>query len=419
MKKPLLIASALLFAAVAFGQKKELKEIEKQIRKGELPAAQSGLNAIKGSVDGTEFAPQYYFLVGEMNVEFAKKSVKTIPSLQAAVEAFAKVKQLEGGKGKYTNQVEALKPSIVNMAATEAESSYKKNMFKNAAIAYEQVYRLSPKDTAFLYNAAVVSVQSKDYDNAVRIYKELKDLRYDGSEMVYYATDKQTKQEVAFGDRNQRDLMVKAKTHERPRNEKTASRRADIVKNIAYIYVEQGKNDEALRAFEEARKAYPKDANIILNQANIYLQLDDKNKFKELMAEAAEIDPNNADLHYNMGVINMQQKNIADSRKNFEQALRIKPNYPDAVLNLSTTYIEEGNALVEQMNKLGTSKADNEKFDKLRAEKDDLFKKAANILEDFIKANGNSTNILEQLKTIYGALGDTANFQRIKKLIGE
>nr|WP_314559537.1 tetratricopeptide repeat protein [uncultured Capnocytophaga sp.] len=417
MKKPLLIASALLFAAVAFGQKKELKEIEKQIRKGELPAAQTGLNAIKGSIDGTEFAPQFYFLEGELNIAFAKKNTRTAASLQAATEAFAKVRQLEGGKGKYSGQIPALANEAVNIAITEAQNSYDKQLYKNAAIAFEQVYRLSPRDTAFLYNAAVVSVQNKDYDNAVRIYKELKDLRYDGSEKVYYATDKQTKKEVAFGDKNQRDLMVKAKTHERPRDEKTPSKRADIVKNIAYIYVEQGKNEEALKAFEEARKSYPKDANIILNQANIYLQLGDKEKFKELMAEAAQIEPNNPDLHYNMGVINMEQKNIADSRKNFEQALRIKPNYPDAALNLSTTYLEEGNALVEQMNKLGTSKADNEKFDKLRGEKDELFKKGASILEDFIKVHGNTDNILEQLKIIYGALGDTSNFQRIKKML--
>ena len=36
MRKPLLMAAALLISAVAFGQKKELKEIEKQIRKGDL-----------------------------------------------------------------------------------------------------------------------------------------------------------------------------------------------------------------------------------------------------------------------------------------------------------------------------------------------------------------------------------------------
>ena len=36
------------------------------------------------------------------------------------------------------------------------------------------------------------------------------------------------------------------------------------------------KVDEAIKAFEDAKKAYPKDANIILAEANVYLQLDNK-----------------------------------------------------------------------------------------------------------------------------------------------
>ena len=71
------------------------------------------------------------------------------------------------------------------------------------------------------------------------------------------------------------------------------------------------------------------------------------------------------------------------------------------------------------MNALGNTKADTAKFDELREQKDNLFKKSASVLEDFIKANGNNTNILEQLKNIYAALSDTANFQRVKKLLGE
>ena len=213
--------------------------------------------------------------------------------------------------------------------------------------------------------------------------------------------------------------MVKAGTHEKARVEKTPSKRADIIKNIAFIYVEQKKVDEAIKAFEDAKKAYPKDANIILAEANVYLQLDNKEKFKQLMQEAAQLDPNNADLHYNIGVINMQQGNILEARKGFEQALKIKPNYADAALNISTSYINEGNSLIEQMNGLGNSKADIAKFEALRDQKDGLFKKGAEVLENYTKTNGNVENILEQLKNIYGALGDSANFQRVKKLLGQ
>ena len=138
MRKPLLMAAALLISAVAFGQKKELKEIEKQIRKGDLTSAQSGLNAIKGSVEGTEFAPQFYFLEAQANIELTKKN-KSLASLQNATAAFAKVKQLEGGKGKYTNQLQSLADEAINFAVGQAQEKYKAKDYKNASVAFEQV----------------------------------------------------------------------------------------------------------------------------------------------------------------------------------------------------------------------------------------------------------------------------------------
>ena len=134
MRKPLLMAAALLISAVAFGQKKELKEIEKQIRKGDLTSAQSGLNAIKGSVEGTEFAPQFYFLEAQANIELTKKN-KSLASLQNATAAFAKVKQLEGGKGKYTNQLQSLADeakdkTVILVSHRESTLSICNNIFK-------------------------------------------------------------------------------------------------------------------------------------------------------------------------------------------------------------------------------------------------------------------------------------------------
>ncbi|MDO4782470.1 MAG: tetratricopeptide repeat protein [Capnocytophaga felis] len=420
MKKSLLFASALLVSAVAFGQKKELREVEKQIKKGDLANAKNALEGIKSAAtSNSEFAPQYYFLEGQLNLANAKKNVNVASSLQNASAAFAKVRELEGGKGKYVSMLQPLLEDATNIALTQAQESYGRKDFKNATTAFEQVYRLSPRDTVFLYNAALVAVQDKNYDAALKYYKELKDLNYDGTEVLYYAKEKQTGKEEAFSTKNQRDLMVKGGTHTNPRTEKTPSKRADIIKNIAYIYVEQGKNDEALAAFAEARKRYPNDANLIVQEASIYMQLDNKDKFKELMQEAAKLEPKNPDLQYNIGVINMQQNHLEEARKAFQQALSIKPDYADAVLNISTTYINEGNALVEQMNSLGNSKADIAKYEELRLKKDEFFKKGAEILENFYKTQGKNESILEQLKNIYGALGDSANFQRVKGLLGQ
>jgi tetratricopeptide (TPR) repeat protein len=145
----------------------------------------------------------------------------------------------------------------------------------------------------------------------------------------------------------------------------------------------------------------------------------DKDKFKELMAEAASVAPDNPDLHYNIGVINMEQGNLEEARASYKKALEVNPGYVNATLNLSTTYVNEGNALIDEMNQLGNSKADIARYDELKQQKDDLFLEGAQILEDALKNHPDNQSILSQLKNIYGALGDNENFMRIKKMLGE
>jgi len=120
-------------------------------------------------------------------------------------------------------------------------------------------------------------------------------------------------------------------------------------------------------------------------------------------------------------VINMEQGDYQGARDAYNKALAIDPNYINALLNLSSTYVNEGNDLIDQMNDLAASykKADIAKYDELKAKKDALFGEGAKVLEAALKNQPENTSILSQLKNIYGALGDAANFKRIKGLLGE
>ena len=137
------------------------------------------------------------------------------------------------------------------------------------------------------------------------------------------------------------------------------------------------------------------------------------------MAEATAMAPDNPDLQYNIGVINMEQGNLEAAREAYKKTLEIDPGYTNAQLNLSTTYVNEGNALIDDMNALGNSKADVAKYDELKEQKDNLFKEGATVLEDALKTNPGNQGILTQLKNIYGAMGDNDNFMRLKKLLEE
>jgi tetratricopeptide (TPR) repeat protein len=420
MKIRIFLLTAVFAGTFGFAQKNEIKAAEKALKEGNSAEAKSVLDAAKSLFDAADdrTQAQYYYLLGKTYADMAEKGDNA--AFEPAAEAFKKSTALEeaSGKAKYTSENEQwlrkLSADLVNSAVDDNG----KELYESAAEKLYLSYKLSPADTIYLYYAASSAVNGGHYEKAIGYYNELKEIGYDGSSIAYKATNVETG-EVEEMNQVQRDLMVKSGSYTNPVDEKQPSRNAEIVKNIALIYTQIGKNDEALAAYVDARASNPDDVNLLLNEANLHYQLGDKEKFKSLMAEAAEMQPDNADLHYNIGVINMEQGYIEEARAAYMQAIEVDPGYINAQLNLSTTYVNEGNALIDTMNNLGSSRADIAKYDELKAKKDALFMQGANILEKALKVTPDSEGILTQLKNIYAALGNTEEFIRIKKLLGE
>lgn len=420
MKTRIIILAAMSFTMVGFAQKNEIKAADKALKEGDAMGAKTSLETASGSIGGADekVQAQYHFLRGKIYADLAKKGDDS--AFETAVSSFKKADEIEkkSGKVKYGKEIQqhlaAVTADLVNSAV--ADNGEKK--FKEAAEKLYLSYKISPKDTSYLYYAASSAVNGGEFEQALEYYNELQELGYDGSGIEYKATNVSTG-EVELMDKVQRDLMVKSGTYTDPIDEKTPSKKAEIVKNTALIYTQLGEDDKALEAYKAARANDPKDVNLILNEANLYYKLGDKDKFKSLMAEAANVAPDNPDLHYNIGVINMEQGNIEEARASYRKALEINPGYTNAQLNLSTTYVNEGNGLIDEMNSLGNSRADIARYEELKQQKDDLFKEGALVLENALKTNPDNQGILSQLKNIYGAMGDNDNFMRLKKLMGE
>lgn len=420
MKNRFLLVAALTFTMVGFAQKNEIKDAEKALKDGDVASAQTAIEAASGTIVSADekLQAQYYFTKGRIYSDLAKKG--NTDAFEKAASSYKKVIEIEeaSGKQKYseeTNQyMAALTADLVNSAVTDNGNS----KFKEAAEKLYMSYTLSPRDTSYLYYAAGSAVNGGHYEMALDYYNELQEIGYDGSGVVYKATNAATG-EVEEMDKVQRDLMVKSGTYTTPLDERTPSKKAEIVKNTALIYTQLGQDEKALEAYKAARVNDPEDVNLILNEANLYFNQGNKDKFKELMAEAIALAPDNADLHYNVGVISMEQENYEDARGSYKKAIEIDPKYTNAYLNLSTTYVNEGNALIDEMNSLGNSKADIAKYDELKENKDTLFKQGADVLEEALKSSPENENIMTQLKNIYGAMGDNENFMRMKKMLGE
>lgn len=407
----LLLALSVTLGVIA--QKKELKNTQKLVDASMFQQALSSLETIKPLVENAEpkYTSHYYYLLGISN--------QGTKSFIAAIEAFDKVKSVEkeANLKKYTALVDANATQLTNDLINSAVDLNGNDKFIEAAQLLHLAYTLDKDNNVdYLYYAASSAVNGGDYENALTYYILLKELNYTGVSKKYYVTEVITGEETEV-DETTYNLYQKSKDYTNLRQEDTPSRLPEIVKNIALIHVNQGNNDAAMAAVQDARELAPKDVGLILTEADLYIKLGDQARFANLMQEAIAQDPNNAILYYNLGVVNGNEGNRSKAIEYYEKAIQLDPSYEASYLNIASVILEGESAIVEQMNSLGTSAADNRKYDQLKAKRENLFLEAVPYLEKLVSINPKNPEALTTLKNIFGTIGDTANFKKYRDIL--
>lgn len=411
MKKQLILAIALFISITSFAQKKELKTLAKAVKSNNYAEAKTVISQLEPMLSSMDDKSKAKYFLNKGKAFFAN-GAGSGDDVSVALESLSKI----SGKD-FLGEITELKRLMQNDLLTKANDLYIAKDFIKASAGFDKLFSIT-EDQSYLYYAAISAIQGQDMDLALKHYLKLDTLGYTGVETQYFATSVASGKEEIL-DKSNRDLFVKAKTHVSPGERQTESKVGEITKNIALIYINKGETDKALASMKKARAENPDNVDLIIQEANLYLKLKDDVKFKALMKEAVEKNPNNAVLHYNIGVISMKNKDFASARESFNKALSVDATHTDAALNLSTSYIDEGNSLIEQMNALGSSNADNIKYDELKAEKARLFNVGAKTLEAFITNNADvDKNIAKQLYNIYNALGDSDKASTVKSKFG-
>ena len=414
MLNQIYILFILLLPISLFAQKKELKSVDKLIQNEDYDTALQQLLASQSLVESTElkYQAQYQFLAGKI---YSKQK-----QFGAAFEALALAKQLEAenGSSKYIAEINILLNKVSNEAINQAVYENQNENFAAAADLLVMVYNVDQEQKDYLYYAASSAVNGGDFDRALTYYQELKDMNYSGSVQKFYATKSDTGEEIELSA-DTYVLFQKQKDYTNFRTEMTESKLPEIVKNIALIYVQQKRNDLAIGAIKEAREANPLDVGLILTEANLYIQLGDKEKFSDLMKEAIDKDPNNHILYFNLGVITADQGDRSKARSYYESAIELNPTYAASYLNLAALILDEEPEIVEKMNALGNSRADNLKYDQLKKERESLFLEAAPVLEKLNEIDPTNIEALTTLKNIFGTIGDAAKFKMMKAKLEE
>lgn len=411
MKNPILVALAILVSTVSFAQKRELRTAEKAIKNSNYAEAKTALNeaeSMMSEMDDKQKS-QYHLLVAEA---LYAKGTANVTDLDKAIESLILV-----GKD-YDSESAELTKTIENELLTKANSLYKANNFGEAGVKFEQLYNVVPSDTTYLYYAAVSAVSAQDMDEALKHYLELNKLGYTGIETEYFATNKDTGAEEVM-DKANRDVFVKTGAYIKPDERLTESKAGEITKNIAFIYVNLGKTEEALEAIKLAREQNPTDVNIILTEANLQYKLGNKDEYKVLIEKAIQLDPNNVDLFYNLGVLSAEAGYNEKAKEYYDKVIEMDPTYTNAHTNLAALILGEEAVLIEEMNGLGTSSKDNKRYDELKEARKQLYMSAIPYLEAVLEVDSENLEVSTTLMNIYSAIAETEKYKQMKAKVQE
>jgi len=416
--KYVILASALLISVATFAQKDQIKAAEKALKGGN---SQEAVTILQAAESASATAPdaekaQFFFVKGNAYLDLANKKVDTDKNLSLAAKAYQDLISVEkaSGKMKFSTQaatsITDIKFKLINAAIADS----KIDKHADSAKKLYDAYLLDKKDTLNLYYAASTYVNAKNYDEALKLYEELKTLNYSGKGTSYLAVNKLSGEEDLFTTAAERDRMVKLGTHEKPRTEVIPSKRGEIYKNMALILVEKGKTEDAKKAIAAARVANPEDTSLILTEANLYLETKDFDTYKKLIAEVLEKNPNDADLIFNLGVISANAKNQAEAEKYYKKVIEINPKYINAYINLAALKLENEKQIIDEMNKLGTSPKDMKRYEVLKKQREDLFRSAVPFLQKAVELDPKNTDVVKTLLNVYSALEMTTEYKALK-----
>lgn len=338
MKEKITILSCLFMISIgAFAQKDKIKEAQSLYDKGKSEEALSILTKTEYLILNApdEDKSDFYFLKGNVLKDLAVKNIDAANNFTLASQAYQDVFLYENESGKFKSTVKAnmalkdMKASLVNGASAD----FKAGKFKESAEKSYKVYLFDKKDTLNLFNAASSSLNAKDFNSAVTYYELLKKINFSGKGVLYYATNKKTKEEDAFISPKARESAIQQGLYEKPRTESIPSKRMEVNTNLAYSYLEKKDYPKAEATYNYVLELEPNNIEAYINLAYLKLQIK-----KDLAEEIAALGTTPAEMQ-KYDKLNARKDDITRSAIPYlKKALSIEPKNQDAAKILLGVY---------------------------------------------------------------------------------
>ncbi|PTX43188.1 FimV-like protein [Christiangramia gaetbulicola] len=409
MKTNILTAAAVSFLTMtAVAQKDQVKNAEDALEDNNYAEAKAQLQVAEANLGelNDKWTENFYLYKGKAYMADGKSA--SAQDLKTAAEAFQKAAEM--GSDEATESLTTLKNNLIQSAIDDQN----KEEYAAAADKLYTSYELSKTDTIYLYYAANNMVQAQDYDKAVEYLEILNELDYDGSGKAYTALNIETGERENLGSQQQMDIMVKTGQYKDPEVEKIPSKKGDIAQLIARIYISQQQYDKAIAAMDKAKATNPDDMGLLQAEANMYYQMGEKDKAREILEEVASKDPSDPSTFNNIGLMYAEINDNEKAIEFYEKALAKDPQFNEARVNMIAAKLSAEKEIINEMNGLGMSKKDNERYDELDAQRKELYKAVLPDLEKAMEVDPDNKDIIQTAMNLYSNLGNQEKVAELK-----
>lgn len=383
MKKGILITTIALLACEAFAQKAELTSAILSFRKQEMETAKSYIDKAEEKLNsgGTlkiKDLGKFWHNKGLVYYSLYE-ATKDVELLSGATSAFKTDSELSGSSYSKKSVTELIRCAIAfNNAAYDM---YDSKDFSSALSLFERVVEVNAYpaigkvDTSNIYNASLMAIQAKDSNKAVELFSRLIEL--DPSNGDYHLS---------------------------------------LIKQ----YSELGNKDARFNAIKNARNLAPNHTGLIFEEVNYYLAENNNEELIISLENAILAAPDNKILHFAKGSALGSLKKYDEAVDAYKAAIAIDADYFDAYNNLGSLYLDQAAPLVDKMNNLGLSQADQKKYNSLKKQRNALYTLAKPFLEEAVRIDDNAIQVLSALKDVCYQTDDIecwrATNNRIKEL---
>ncbi len=384
MKSYLFTAIFLLGCTTIFAQKAKVTSAISNMNEGKLDKA---LQEINETIDPANKKAEKtinwsgaWQAKGEILEAISKSKDDKIKKLspnpvEEAYNSYMKAIELDE---KGNNPI--LKMKMINFLGTLSNSAvqaYQAENYDKATGYFEKILSLEGSkllkadfkiDTAIMFNTGLAAASSKQYEKAIKYFKECAKYGYQGGGSY-----------------------------------------AQIIRS----YQMMGDTAQAISTMKEAILKYPNEQNIQVQLINYYITHGQSNEALDYLDKAIEKESTNSSFHLAKGVCLDKLNRQDDAIKSYLKAIELKVDNPDAYYNISVIYVNRGVKQFEIANGVPTNEQARYEAEKNKA--DDQFRKAVPYLENALKYKPEEIDWKNQLKNLYYRLKMMDKYEALNK----